>query len=367
MKKILSALDIQYLIKEFSFLKNAKVDKIYLAEQTLLIQFHVKNHGKVLLKSIIPGLIFITDHKEKFTKPNKLCVALRKYLNNTRLREIIQKKFERIIEFIFEGKDQNYKLIIELFSKGNLILCKQDYTIIIAKDYHKWGQRTIRGGIKYEYPKKRFSPVDLTLESLSEIVNSSNKENIVKMLALDLGLGGVYSEELCALSKIKKKNKILSKKEIEVLFKNIKKILAKKIKAVKYESKDITPFELEIYKKMDKKKYASFSQALDDYSARVINLNTKREFSSKYDKKKNLLLSIQKQQIAQINGLEIQAKESQEKGENIYHNYKLVETLLEELKQIRKNYSWKQIKEKIKDHKLIKEMKEREGKIVVEI
>ena len=60
-------------------------------------------------------------------------------------------------------------------------------------------------------------------------------------------------------------------------------------------------------------------------------------------------------------------KESREKGEAIYHNYQLIKEVLDELRRASKKYSWKEIKEKLKEHKTIKEVNEKERKVVVEV
>ena len=141
-------------------------------------------------------------------------------------------------------------MIVELFSRGNLVLCKEDYTIIIAKDYQKWSQRTIRGGIKYKYPEKENNILTITSDGFKKTILNSNKENIIKALAIDFSLGGVYAEELCKLSGIDKNKKKPDDKELEILFRTIKKILNKKIRATYYAEKDITPFEVKTYSSM---------------------------------------------------------------------------------------------------------------------
>ena len=51
----------------------------------------------------------------------------------------------------------------------------------------------------------------------------------------------------------------------------------------------------------------------------------------------------------------------------LYKNYKLIKEILEELKEISKKHSWKEIKEKLKGHKLIKEVIPKEKSVVIEL
>ncbi|MBN2421767.1 NFACT family protein [Candidatus Woesearchaeota archaeon] len=365
MKSELSALDMHYLIRELNVLIDGKIDKIFLDKNTLLLQFHIPNQGKKLLKIILPEFIFFTEHKGEVPYPNKLCMTLRKFLNNARLRKIEQKGFERIIDFVFERKEGVFSLIIELFSTGNIILTKQDYTIIVAQKYKKFSQRVIRGGVKYDYPKKEINVLNLYLDEIKKTIKNSDKESIVKTLAIDLGLGGVYAEEICLLAGIDKNKKTVSDKETELLYKQIKIILSKKIKPVLYTEVDVTPFELEKYKDSEKNYFKSFSEALDFYLTKKIDA-TKKE-KSKAETKKESIIKIIKKQEQDIEKLEENVLENQEKGELIYNNYQLIDEILATLKKAREKYSWKEIKAKLKNHKTIKEINEKEKKVVIEI
>ena len=69
----------------------------------------------------------------------------------------------------------------------------------------------------------------------------------------------------------------------------------------------------------------------------------------------------------QIKETEISAEEESKKAELIYNNYQLVNEILSEIKKARDKYSWSEIKEKLKGHKIIKEVDAKEKKIVVEL
>ena len=56
-----------------------------------------------------------------------------------------------------------------------------------------------------------------------------------------------------------------------------------------------------------------------------------------------------------------------QKGELIYQNYQLIKEILDELNKASKKYSWKEIKEKLKGHKVIKEVNEKERKVIIEV
>ena len=62
-----------------------------------------------------------------------------------------------------------------------------------------------------------------------------------------------------------------------------------------------------------------------------------------------------------------QADENQRKGELLYENYQVVKDILDELNIAKKKYSWKEIKEKLKGHKLVKQINEKDQEVVIEI
>ena len=85
------------------------------------------------------------------------------------------------------------------------------------------------------------------------------------------------------------------------------------------------------------------------------------------DKKINELQRIIESQKLTIEELRKEEHELRQKGELIYHNYQLIKEVLDEINKASKKYSWKEIKEKLKGHNIVKEVNEKERKVVVEI
>ena len=156
MKKELSSLDLKYLVKELSILNNAKVNKLYQYKSELLLDLHVPSKGKYFLKVFLPNLMYITEEKRDYTSPSGFCMFLRKSLMNARLRNVSQIESERIIDIEFE-KEKVFHLIIELFSKGNIILCRSDYKILGCLSVQKWSTREIKKGNNYLHPERKFN------------------------------------------------------------------------------------------------------------------------------------------------------------------------------------------------------------------
>ncbi|MFH1642396.1 MAG: NFACT family protein [Nanoarchaeota archaeon] len=364
MKKNMSSLEVHYLLKELSFLIDQKIDKIYHPEKDeLIIRFHVAGVGKAVLKIMAGNFLYLTKSVEDQKDPSGFCMFLRKYLANARLRQINQLESERIVEFVFEKADYKKRLIVELFSQGNILLTDEKYVILTAIEYHKWKDREIRPKLIYEYPKK---PVNFfNLDNLN-MLKSSDKATIVKALAIDLGLGGTYAEEICLMSKTDKNLNPHEVKDLNNLVDAINKIQKFKIDAKiifkNEEMVDVVPFNMKIYDNMHKVDMPSFSEGLDEFlsSKREVEKSPKQK---QIEKIQRIILS-QERKIEELK--EKQVNESK-KAEIIYSNYKLIEDIFLQIKVATKKYSWTEIKDKLKGHKVIKELNIKDKVIKLEL
>ena len=365
--KALSSVDIHYLVSELHFLVGAKIDKIYHPEKKeLLLQFHITGTGKKILK-ITDKTIYLAQTKEEGKEPTSFCMFLRKHLDNSRLKEISQIEPERIVRLVFETKEGTRNLIAELFGGGNFIVCDEKETIISALEFHKFKDRDINKGVAYSYPKKEIDIFNIKQSSIEKAVKNTGKESMVAFLAVDIGLGGVYSEEVCILAKIDKNKgpKNLKDEEMRELATAIKKITKSKIEAeILYEGEIIkaaAPFPLEIYSKNNKKPFSSFSEAVEFF---LSNEQPKEPKQDKGIERIKKIIEKQKEQIAELSKEE---DENRKKAELIYNNYPLIDEILREINKAKEKYSWEEIKEKLKGHKIIKEIDLKDKKIVVEI
>ena len=366
--KSLSALEISYLIKELDFLINARIDKIYVPrKKEIIIQLYASSKGKYSIK-IDEKSFYLTEYKPASETPSDFCMYLRKKLGTARLRKIHQLGFERIVSFEFETKSAKFELIAELFSTGNIILTKNS-KIIVAAEYQNWKDRTIRPNESYNHPKKDYNFLELKITELKKLLSETKKENIVKCLAIDLGLGGVYSEEACLTAEIDKNKKAneLEENEIKKLFSSLEELKSKKISPRSVyknnEIIDLVPFELKFYSDLKQEHAKTYSEILDSYFSKGVSIKQKE----KHQKQIESIQKIIDEQKQDIERLEKEEHENKEKAELLYKNYQLVSNILSELKEISKKHSWKDIKDKLKDHKLIKEVTPAEKSIVIEL
>ncbi len=335
MKKELSALEVYYLMKEIQVLIDSKVDNIYQpGRKEVGLIMHMPNIGKKILK-ITDKFIFLTERRSEGI--TDFCNYLRRKLADSRIRSIKQIDFERIIEIVFESKEGKYSLVAELFSNGNILLLK-DNIILAATEYRKYSTRTIRPKAEYSHPAKEHNFLKASHKSVFEMFDKSNKDSVVKALAIDLGLGGLYAEECCLLADIdkNKKPKEADEKEIAKLFDAFGDVKNRKIEpCLVYENNlliDAVPFDMLFYKDKKKEKAESFSAALEVIVGQITP--KKLKYLSEIEKIRKII----KEQEENTIKLEQEAKEASRIGEMIYENYGVVSDV------VRGNLDIKEIK-----------------------
>ncbi len=388
MKKTLAAIELIRVVKELKEnLINGKMNQIYVdfdrvnaTKKEILLEFYVPNKGKQILRILLPSLLYLTATKpETPEKPDGYCLYLRKWLKNARVKDIEQLGAERIIKFTLEAKDPTkteytqviYYLFLELFSKGNMILCNNQDIILSPLEIEEWSERSIKPKEKYTYPKKEYNIFTMEEKDFVKAVEASTKESVVTILALDFGLGGVYAEEVCARAAISKNTQKPAKEEISSMFNALQKLIhaieTEPPVFIKKENKieEVYPCTMQT-KQAEQHAEISFLSALDFAMPFVL----KKEMQQK-EKQTNTVLEKLKIMIAsqekQKEEFRIVYEKNQRIGNLIYENYKKIEEILEQLNEARKRKSWQEIKKAIKDHKLIKQINEKNQEIVVEL
>ena len=304
--------------------------------------------------------INLTDYNYPIPKyPSQYILSLRKFLRNKKITKIYQYNFDRIIIIEFNNVENNqWKFIIELFNKGNYIILDDNDLIRVAKRYLKFRERDILAKREYKFPHSygiNFLEVNRT-----EFTNLIKQENqIVKILAKNISISGVYSEEICLRANIKKDTlgNQLNDKQLDDLYKAFKnlrnELLFADIKAhIVYNENNsdfsVLPFELEIFKKNTKKHFSSFNEAVDVYFSKIDSKNIIKSSNSKIENKIKSQKKILENQIDYLEELDVKSKKYYKHGEFIYSNFKSLEQLLDVIKTAKaKKYTWDEINERL--------------------
>ena len=260
---MLSALDVMFIIRELKTeIEDSKIVKVFSNGRDIMIELFKSGKGKMLLK-IIPGeAMFLTKDKDNTDIPNPFAMYLRKKLKQGRLISIKQINFDRIVEIRID----KLRLIIELFSKGNIILVDDEDKILHCLETQEWHDRSVKKNEAYKLPPTKANLFLLESEEFKSMVEMSDKENIVKTLAVDFGLGGRYAEEACFRAEIDKRKK--EGIDIYKLYKQIMNLQNERMVVTVIMDElenEVYPFEMKSKEEVHKERFNTFSQGLDYY------------------------------------------------------------------------------------------------------
>ena len=171
------------------------IDKVYQFDsRTLGIRLNGEEHAKYLLL-IEAGrrAHLVKNAPEPPKNPPQFAMFLRKYISGGKVLAIRQHGLERILIFDIGKGALTYRLIIELFDEGNVILTDEAYRIIKPLRHHRFKDRDIVPDAKYT-----LSGTDPTgsQENLAAAL-AGDERDLVRALAVACMLGGTYAEWVC--------------------------------------------------------------------------------------------------------------------------------------------------------------------------
>jgi predicted ribosome quality control (RQC) complex YloA/Tae2 family protein len=335
----LTSLDVHYLVREVRpLIIESFVDKIYQSKENkgqFLIRMRNPKHGKQQLFITVPEAFFLTTHRYEWpVSPSGFCMQLRKHLHNTQLVSIEQHGFERIVELTFKKGDIEWKIVIELFSKGNVVLVNNEGLIRGVMDLQRWKDRTLRVNAPYEYPPSVTNTLALTQDHLEQLYD--NRE-LVKFCATTLALGGKYAEDFLSHLEVDKHQKSLP----QGLIFSLQKYLHQELVPV-IHGEDTAPFPLSGWTDTP---CESFSDAVESLvvSSHVDKVEQESEAEAKTYQNKHERIIVE--QSAKLKGYEVSAAENQRKGELLYEHYEYFSQLLMRAKVAHQKGGWSAVRE----------------------
>ena len=358
--KAMSNVDIYAISSELKkLLKDARFQKAYQpSKDTVLIRFHVPGFGRRDVIFQAGMRVHITNYPPPNPKvPPGFPMLLRKYLNGGTVTQVRQHHFDRIMEIEIQ-KEHKYTLIIELFSKGNIILLDEEGQIILPLKRKLWQDRRISSKETYKYPLERgLNPIHAEKEEIKDLFLDSDTD-IIRTLAKS-GFGGLYAEEIVLRAGVTKDRPAqeISDEELESIYKAIKEIFQPLLVAefhpqiISEGKDDVLPLNLKIYEKYPSKVFPSFNEAADEFYSSIVGDDIKKVQEDiwaaevgKFTKR----LRIQKETLDKF---EKTVVESKIKGDLLYSHYQEVEGVMRIIGQAREKYSWQEIIKIIKDAK----------------
>lgn len=132
-----------------------RVNQIYdIDNKTYLIRLHNNDERTVLLLESGTRIQATVFDWPKSNAPSGFTMKLRKHLKNKRLENIEQLGSDRIIDLQFGTGEAAYHVILELYDRGNILLCDNEYMILNVLRPHTEGEE-LRFAVREKYPQGR--------------------------------------------------------------------------------------------------------------------------------------------------------------------------------------------------------------------
>jgi predicted ribosome quality control (RQC) complex YloA/Tae2 family protein len=335
----MTSIDLAAIIKELKkTIQDSRIENIY---QTTPFLFLFKLHPKKTLVIEAGKRIHLTQYVTKFPiSPPFFCMLLRKILRRGIIRDIQIEEFERIVSFIIMSKGISYKLIIEIFGRGNIILVDEKNKIIHALSYRRMRDRNILRGENFKHPPPRgFNPLKVTQLRLMGLRDT--KSTVIKSLTNLLSIDGLFAEDLLLKIGInkKKQSKTLTSDEINRIYievSNLALSLNNTTQSNIVVDKNgafinVLPFPLSIYDSHKMQIFSSFNEAADEYFTRLFIGKIGEDTSNKATQRMGEKIRILNQQRAYLIELKKNIEKNQQIGDLVYSHTTVLQKILQDI------------------------------------
>ncbi len=367
MKNEMDSFDVAAAAVELdSMLRGARIDNIYqISHKMLLLKFRGLEAAPTYLILEAGRRFHLTSYDfKKPQKPSHFSMVLRKHLRNGRIKSIQQYEFERILVINIQRGREEYSLISEFFSNGNIILVGSDGRIIQALTYRRMRDRNILRGETFKYPPPSgINPRKLRRKDLDD-VRCFPQMSIVRALIKLLSISGLYAEEILLRAGINKETpcRDLSKSNLDMIFQQIQGILSEvevgRMKPSIFIDEDegvwvnIAPTQLRIYAHLKCESYDTFNRALDEYYTRTLIEERVNKTMERCKHELTRLKRILKRQEEALRNLRERVELNRLIGDIIYRHLNELKALSQWIMESkRKGKAWTGITKEIEEEK----------------
>ncbi|MBN2567239.1 NFACT family protein [Candidatus Woesearchaeota archaeon] len=326
--KGLSWLELRHVVAELQTLVGARVSKIHQpSRDDLYLVLFKTGDVKRTLRVALPSALFLTDSREHGGSAPDFCMALRKHLSGAVVHAVTQPGSERIVEVLFDTKEGRRTLVLELFAKGNILLCDAGLTIVAALTRKAYRDRTVRPRQAYARPPSRIDASRLPKDAFIGAMRDPSFDAVVKRLAVGLGFGKLLAEEICLRAGVTKLARTVDDDGADRLFSAYSAIIAAGPAPLCVldgkQAVDAVPFPLQQYGHRQSVAYGSFSAALAALWEATSIRRTDARLQA-YEREVERLRTVAEKQRAMLDEYQARIAGATQKGEAIYLNYTTV-------------------------------------------
>jgi predicted ribosome quality control (RQC) complex YloA/Tae2 family protein len=401
MREQASSFDVARIVRELSSMIGARARKAYQPHyEQVVIRLNPKGSPSSDLVIVSGRRLYLSQRDRPMpSQPSQFAMVLRKHMNNSRLIEVKQLGFDRIISMTFEHGSGKLKLIIELFRDGNVLLLDDDGVIIQPLTHAKYASRSLKRGVLYVPPPAAVDPREMNREKLDKLLDESD-DDLIRTLAARGNLGRIYGSAICASASLEEnlKAKDLNDEQREVLdtaiigllkelanndsskmwFEN-KEILKKWKKTNDLNERDelsggikeISPIDLKYLDSELSMEIDTLCSGYDaafgshDASAFIRREEEKLiEIGQDEGEKKAKLERRADQQRNAIGRFLSQAAINQELGKAMQENWPHLETIMTQFNEAISKFTWQEVSEKVREIQWIDRLDPKKGTFV---
>ena len=401
MREQASSFDVARIVRELSSMIGARARKAYQPHyEQVVIRLNPKGSPSSDLVIVSGRRLYLSQRDRPMpSQPSQFAMVLRKNMNNSRLIEVKQLGFDRIISMTFEHGSGKLKLIIELFRDGNVLLLDGDGVIIQPLTHAKYASRSLKRGVQYVPPPAAVDPREMNREKLDKLLDESD-DDLIRTLAARGNLGRIYGSAICASASLEEnlKAKDLNDEQRDVLdtaiigllkelanndssrmwFEN-KEILEKWNKTndlnerdeLSGEIKEISPIDL---KYLDSELSVEIDTLCSGYDAAFGSHDASAfirreeekliEIGQDEGEKKAKLERRADQQRNAIGRFLSQAAINQELGKAMQENWPHLETIMSQFNEAISKFTWQEVSEKVRETQWIDRLDPKKGTFV---
>ncbi|WP_435146932.1 ribosome rescue protein RqcH [Halobaculum sp. P14] len=352
-KREMTSVDLTALVGELQRYEGAKVDKVYLYGDDL-VRFKLRDFDRGRVELLVETgevkrcHVAAAEHvPDAPGRPPEFAKTLRAQIGGGDFVDVSQYEFDRILTFEFERPDQDTTVVAELFGEGNVAVLDENNEVQRSLETVRLKSRTVAPGSQYEYPGSRLNPLDVRFEAFEAKMRESDTD-VVRTLATQLNLGGLYGEEFCTRAGVDKTTDIddVTDEELRAIHDAMER-LAERLRSGDLDPRvyledgdvvDVTPLPLEERDGLESEAYDDFNAALDAYFHRLDltedeDVDESPEFEAEIAKQNRII----EQQENAIEDFREQAEREREKAELVYAHYDLVDDVLSTVQRARED------------------------------
>jgi len=338
----MSGIDVRVVASELCEKLPLWIDKVYQFDsRTLGIRLNGEN--KARYQMIIEAgrrAHLVKDMPEPPKNPPQFAMFLRKYISGGKVLAIRQHGLERILIFDIGKGRMVYRLIIELFDEGNVILTDEKYTIIKPLRHHRFREREIVPQATYTLG---ITDPTSSEDAMATLMKTDDRD-LVRSLAIGCMLGGTYAEYICRKTGLDK-TLPASSADLKTIFAAVQNLMAKVISAPEpvISKKHCEPIDL--WGGQDTRHFRTFSEALEAYYPSTKAERKTADAQPKLNKEERIL----KYQKSAIKKFEEKIEKTEGLVAALYENYQFVSSVISTLDSASKTHSWQEMEKLLRE------------------